>query len=357
MSIVARLIERLTARPDGAPLLYAAEHLVKASDGAYRTLDIAAYPGLAMFHTVSCGAHVKVLSYWRSAEHFRACKAQFGAALGSAGKPYHGPVDHVAAAGKPWWRKASAYNAVVTLVAVLSTAKALEGHLDWFSAEPDVSFHPVRQHMNVVEGDAFEANLEVTNRAAVVQRLDIQASQAPPARGELSIDQFGSSISNLAPGSSHAMRVTGRALKPGESAVVVAVTAKAGLFRYEQVRSARIVVSVWPLAPFATGLRFDPSTGRAGMLRGQVINGPPAHDIECRVVIKGVPGLRYSGEGELITAGAPAKGNYVLVFRVGTKTAFKVTDIAQPLESQVARDWKKVEVASELRCFQKEPAS
>ena len=68
MSIVASLIERLTAKPDNAPLLYAAEHVVVATDGAYRTLDIAAYPGLAMLHTVSCGAHVKVLSYWRSAE-------------------------------------------------------------------------------------------------------------------------------------------------------------------------------------------------------------------------------------------------------------------------------------------------
>lgn len=358
MTIAARLINKLTAKPDGTPPLHAAEHLVAAANGAYRTLEIARYPGLIMLHAIACGAHVKVLSYWRSSGHFQASKAQFGAALGSAGKPYHGPVDHLAAAARPWWRKVSAYNAVVTLVALLSMAKTLEGHVDWFFAAPEVSFNLERHQQDIVAGKAFEAQLALKNQSPVHQRLEVRITQGAPQEAVLSIDQTSASIPNLAPGASHTLRISGRVLKPAAPAViVVAVTAKAGLLRRERTLPENIQFAIWPDAPLASRLRGDAASGRSGVLRGQVINGAPAQDIECRLSIRGVPGLRYSGEGEMIPGSDPGEGNYLLVVNTGIKSAFKVTDVVEQFESDRVQDWKQVAQASRMQCLSREPAS
>lgn len=340
----------LTARPDTRPMLYVAEYALDSDNATYRSLDVKKFPGLVMLHTVSCGSEIKVITYWSSIEYFQTGKDQLKAALNSIAPPLHGYVDHTATIKKPWYRKVSAYTAVVTLVAVLSTAKSLAEHYDWFFSAPNVTFQMEKDPLNVVDGDEFHTTVTITNHSAATQRrFDFRIFQAPPASGQLTIYQSDFGIANLAPGASHPIRITGRAHRPGKYGIRLEAKAKAGLLSEEKTMPKDFSVTVWPAVPTAT-VYTDSTDGVAGVLRGRIQVARPASALECDLQFQNISGLQYYGEEDWTPNDKPGHETYLLRFRTRPVKAFDIVNIPHQFESTSERNWKKVAAAAQLKC-------
>lgn len=232
------------AHRDDSP--YLAEYTTTAST---TNPDLKPFPGAILVHTATGADDHKVVTYWRSREHFHRDGDAFRQAIGGT-TAWQGYVRDYGERRERLVRRIKWYTTLVTVIAVLGACENGRTWYNRFAAIPVLQASFDREgDTNVFAGDTIDETLRVANHLPTEQRVEILTATLA---GGTDADQpvwDPPRIPELRENETVPIKVTTRAGVPGDYRLSVALHARAGRFRKPLDRTVDRQIVVWSREP------------------------------------------------------------------------------------------------------------
>lgn len=283
---------------------------------APENIDIHPFSGLLLAHTSVSGKDTKVLTYWKSREHFERDGAAFARTIGVTATGWAGHVRDYHEARERWFKRVPWYTLLATFFAILGAYDNGRLQMNRLVAQPEVHLSMERQgDFNYFVNDPIDERVFISNYIPVEQRIRVAASSDVYASDRpldlMKVESTG--IRELKETDTTHVRLLGRIATPGRYTMKLSVAAKAGFFRDEEVFDISRPVTVWQRLPRLDGVRIDSARDDTAYVVATILVGEPASKgltVSLRLA-------RHPGVTDVLTsyAGASASEQWM---RIGT---------------------------------------
>jgi hypothetical protein len=273
--IARRLRHRLAgAHRNDVPFLVAMDVAQAPAD-----IDIQPFGGLLLAHTSVSGKDTKVLTYWKSREHFERDGAAFAGTIGATATGWNGYVRDYHEARERWFKRVPWYTLLATFFAILGAYDNGRLQLNRLVAQPEVHLSMDRQgDFNYFVNDPIDERVFISNYVPVEQRIRVTGS-SDVYKGNRPLDLLkveSTGIRELKETDTTHVRLLGRIATPGRYTMKLSVAAKAGYFPDEQVFDISRPITVWQRLPRLDALRIDSVQDDTAFVVATILVGEPA---------------------------------------------------------------------------------
>jgi len=327
---------------------YIAEYAPAGSDTANPELD--AFAGIILVHTAEHEDHRKVITYWRSREHFDRDGVAFGRAIGTP-VSWHGHVRDYRERRERFLKRFPWYTALIAVIAILGALES--GRIffhrlfaapvlnTWFAYEGDSNYLP---------NDPIDEVLQITNHVPAEERIEV-TNAAFRGRGTVLRPVYEPRIPELRENETVPIKFSTRIGTPGEYILKVDLRVRAGRFHDIATVTATRSLVVWSRGPVVVSKNIAQIRGDACVISCEIRVGNPAPRglaIDVRLLrhpeiseaMVTLPGARVTDPWK-ISAGAGAE---VSTFTVTTQPvpAFQRLNFAIVLAGSMSTSWNDV---------------
>ncbi len=216
------------------------------------------FPGLQAVQRVRHpSAGDTLITYWSSEDHFEMNRAALSGKLG-ASVAFSGGLGAFATPTKPWWRRYTPLQILLTLSGCAGAIQVLYSVYEKVASPPELSvtLEKADGH-HAVEGEQFTAKVTLQSFHPAVNHRDIQVKAVlrSAAGPDIPLNVPDSPLVGLGAGKSHSFTVVGKAPTRGTYNLDVVASAKAGLLSYSEPFRATTSFRVWADEPEPAPLR------------------------------------------------------------------------------------------------------
>jgi len=241
-------------------------------------IDIHPFPGLLLAHTSVSGQNTKVLTYWKSREHFERDGAAFARTIDATATGWDGYVRDYHEAREKWFKRVPWYTLLATFFAILGAYDNGRRQMNRLVAPPEVHLSMERQgDFNYFVNDSIDERVFISNYTPVEQRVRVAAGSDVYA-GDRPLDLLrveSTGIRELQEADTTHVRLLSRIATPGRYTMKLSVAAKAGYFRDEKVFDITRPVTVWQRRPRLDSVRLESVQDDTAFVVVTVLVGEP----------------------------------------------------------------------------------
>jgi hypothetical protein len=239
-----------------------------------------------------------IVSYWESRADFDASRRPFEESCGVKRLVRESYLRRPRLPKVAFWRRFSAYEVVLHVVAFLGALAALEKHYDWLFQEPRVILQVGEGDsslpIEILEGKSLRTTLHATNGSATVAaEVSLVGADLIGTNGSIPL-RYWTDFSSLKEKETDSVPFSTPTLKQGSYRAVVKGEASAGLLRGSNSITSERRISVWSQKPTIDLRRLD----RVGPTRANfqaVVNVGEAAEagLDCEARYGGEPNVKF----------------------------------------------------------------
>ncbi|WP_156472959.1 hypothetical protein [Pseudorhodoferax sp. Leaf265] len=301
-----------------------------------------------------------LITYWASQDHFEMNRAALSDRIGAT-LALAGGLGPLATPSKPWWKRFTPLQILLTLSGIAGAIQVLVGVYEKLATPPELSValeKPDGQHE--IEGESFSAKVKLENFLSSVNhgRIEVEAVLRSARGVAIPLKVADSPLAGLGAGKSHTLTVVGQTPKRGTYTLEVTASAKAGMLSNKAPFKATIPFRSWAEEPEPFALRVDARPTFPIMLSQIEVGRDAPGGIECSTTLMPPKGGKLVMDWFLAkpqAADSSAFGTEVVVVRwTWPKLSARTTPVAEwSFKGVSLEEMKKLANAAQTHCIQK----
>ncbi|MCU1350770.1 MAG: hypothetical protein JWO56_3800 [Acidobacteria bacterium] len=216
-----------------------------------RIVNLEPFHGLVLAHTTVGEDHTKMLTYWKSREHFERDGRAFAKTVAATSIGWRGYVRDYLQPRERWFKRVPWYTFLATFFAILGAYENGRLQMNRFEARPEVQLSVERQgDFNYFVNDPIDERVFISNHIPVEQSIRVAGADLYAGNRPLHLlNVEGTGIRELKESETTHVRLLGRVAVPGTYVLKLSIAARAGRFRDEQTFAVNRQLTVWQRLP------------------------------------------------------------------------------------------------------------
>jgi hypothetical protein len=274
---------------DNTGIPWLAAYDISEPDNAERIV-IRKHPGLLSYHLGSSGrGHVRLITYWRTREHFLAGRGRLEDVLGQSLRIWSGHIRSYHSRPPALVKRLRWGLVLTTSLAVLAGVDNVRNAASSLFAKPGVWVSSER--LRYLQGDPLDATVTIESSSLARQSIAVKRARVMEGqRVAASLHTEPEAIPELGPNASRAVRLIGTLPSVGFYKLRLDVAARAGRLRSPAVITEEPDFEVWSRAPRAVPITLQSVEQATAFAKAGILVGVPApYGLALRVTARRSP--------------------------------------------------------------------